>query len=364
MEGGGANGLEGALMQATIVPGVSMWSVWQPDRNFFFNSFFVRTPEGNAVIDPLPCDDALFDEIEGDGGAQWVVITNRDHERAAPRFVERFGARVAASAIEAPLLGLRVDRELADDDLLLGMRVVAFRGLKTPGEIALDLPFARTIIVGDALWGDPAGSLRVMPAAKLEDPAAAVLSLRALRARAPLHLLVGDGACIFSTATDALQRALEAQGGVFVHRVNIDELALQHREYGRFRSDHAEIGFLIGAERLGYRLARLEPGDIFAPLHWHSLEEELFIVWEGTPSIRTPQGTWPLRRGDLVAFPTREAGAHQLINESAGPATLILIGLQDELDDCFYPDSHKALIGKRDLIVRDTPALGYYDGET
>ena len=351
-------------MQSTIVPGVSMWSVWQPDRNFHFNSFFVTSENGNFVVDPLDGGDAVFEQILGAGGIDWIVVTNRDHERASRAFAERLGAQVAASEDDASLLTIPVDRRLRAGDEMLGARILAFRGLKTPGEIALHLPDRATVIVGDALWGNPAGSLRLMPAEKLADPAAAILSLRKLRARYPRHVLVGDGACVFEHGTKALQRAFEAQGGVFVHRVNLDELEMRHSGDDRYECDDAEIGLLIGAERLGYRVARLEPGKAFCPLHWHSTEEELFVVWDGTPSIRTDKGTWRLRPGDLVAFPARREGAHQLLNESDAPATVILISVEEgERDDCFYPDSHKVLVGARDLIVRDRPALDYYDGE-
>lgn len=351
-------------MQATIVPGVSMWSAWQPARNFFFNSFFVRSPEGNLVVDPLAPDDALIEAIARAGGIDWIVVTNRDHERATQTYVDRFGAKVAASEADAALLNVKVDRRLREDDLLLGARVLTFDGLKTPGEIALWLRERRTAIVGDALWGDPAGSLRVMPDDKLADPATAVLSLRRLRALDPDHLLVGDGTCIFGTAKAALQRAFEARHDVYVHRVNLDELRMLRSNESGFSATYGEIGLLIGADKLGYRAVRLEPGDVFCPLHWHSIEEELFIVLEGTPSIRTAHATWQLRAGDFVAFPARPEGAHQLRNDSQATAIVALIALDDPAhDDCFYPDSRKALIGARDIIVRDHPELDYYDGE-
>jgi hypothetical protein len=38
-------------MQQTIVPGVAMWSIWQPERNFGFSSFFIETPHVNLVVD-------------------------------------------------------------------------------------------------------------------------------------------------------------------------------------------------------------------------------------------------------------------------------------------------------------------------
>ncbi|HET9028920.1 MAG TPA: hypothetical protein VFN49_01975, partial [Candidatus Aquilonibacter sp.] len=73
-------------MQATVVPGVSMWSVWQPDREMYFNSFFVECEGGNLVVDPLAADETLFARMERAGGVAWIVLTNRDHERAAASF--------------------------------------------------------------------------------------------------------------------------------------------------------------------------------------------------------------------------------------------------------------------------------------
>ncbi|MGH7684827.1 MAG: MBL fold metallo-hydrolase, partial [Vulcanimicrobiaceae bacterium] len=112
-------------MEATVIPGFSMWSQWQPDRNLYFNSFFIETPSGNVVVDPLPLDDALAADIEKRGGVEWIVVTNRDHERATAAAAERFGAKVAASAPEAELLTVSVDRKLEAGDELCGARIFA-----------------------------------------------------------------------------------------------------------------------------------------------------------------------------------------------------------------------------------------------
>ena len=37
--------------------GFAMWSVWQPDRNLFFNSYFLERADGNLAVDPLPLSD-------------------------------------------------------------------------------------------------------------------------------------------------------------------------------------------------------------------------------------------------------------------------------------------------------------------
>jgi uncharacterized cupin superfamily protein len=352
-------------MQKTVVPGVAMWSAWQPDRNLFFNSYFIETPEGNLVIDPLALSVTDAQEIESRGGVRWIVVTNRDHERDSAALRERFGASVAASPPDASELSVRVDRILQDGEIFATARVIVLDGLKTAGEFALWFRERRTAVVGDALWGDPAGSVRLMPDEKLADPAKAVLSLRKLRARNPLHLLVGDGAPIFGRAFEVISACLDARTGVFTNRVNIDELADSRNpaDPPPFLAGYAEIGFLLGATRLGYLLAFLDPGDAFCPLHWHTAEEELFIVWEGTPTLRSPRGETRLRPGDLVAFPTDPAGAHKLINESDSRCMVLMIANTDPGDVCFYPDSNKHVVEATGTLVRSAPILDYFDGE-
>jgi uncharacterized cupin superfamily protein/glyoxylase-like metal-dependent hydrolase (beta-lactamase superfamily II) len=351
-------------MQATVIEGISMWSAWQPDRNMYFNSFFVRSDEGNVAVDPLPCDEALTERIAREGLA-WIFITNRDHERGARALAAATGAKIAASETEAPLLGGPVDRALQNGEVFFGARVIPLDGLKTPGEVALWFRKTWTLVVGDALWGDPAGSLRLMPDEKLADPAKAVLSMRFLRTIYPQNLLVGDGTCVFGDAYKVLGRCLDARTDAFSARINLDELVWFDFESGpeRYWNASAEIGFAIGAERLGYRMARVPPGGWWCPNHWHSAEEELFVVFEGAPLLETPRGAVRLRRGDFVAFPVGPGGAHKLINDSDTEALLLMISNVDKDDVCYYPDSRKLLVEQADLMVRDNPALDYFDGE-
>lgn len=358
-------------MQKTKLPGVALWSVWQPDRNLFFNTHFIERAEGNLLVDPLPIADTDAQEILARGGVAWIVVTNRDHVRDAAACARRFDAKVAAAAGEAE--GIAVDRVLADGDVLCGATVIALAGVKTPGEFALHFRDLDTILVGDALWGDPAGSLRLMPDTKLADPPTAVLSLRKLRARRPRHLLVGDGASIFDTAFETLSACLEARTEVYTQRVNVDELLFVHgtqtldfgvsRDVSPYVGGWAEIGWLLGAEKLGYAASRLEPGQALCPLHWHTSEEELCVVLAGTPTVRSPSGEFQLRVGDLVAFPARPSGSHSLFNASDAPCTLLLVARTEPSDTTFYPDSHKLMVEATQTMVRARPTLDYFDGE-
>jgi uncharacterized cupin superfamily protein len=345
--------------------GFAMWSVWQPDRNLFFNSYFLERADGNLAVDPLPLSDEDAVEIERRGGVAWVVVTNRDHERATADIVQRFGAKVAAGG-DAGLLHCAVDRTLGNGDAICGAIVLALEGLKTPGEIALLFRELGTVLVGDALWGKPAGALTLMPDDKLADPRRAALSLRRLLLIHPRHILVGDGAPIFDRAFDAIWACLDARDDAFVNAVNLDDLLFLRdaSDPPAFQADVAEIGYLLGARRLGYRATKLPPGSSFCPLHWHTMEEELFIVWDGTPTLRTPRGSTQLRKGDLVSFGTNERSAHRISNESAAPCTLILIANDERDDVCYYPESDKVGVpGSHWALLRTTPEFDYYDGE-
>jgi uncharacterized cupin superfamily protein len=130
-----------------------------------------------------------------------------------------------------------------------------------------------------------------------------------------------------------------------------------------FTAEMAEIGLLLGAQRLGVAAGRLAPGQSYCPLHWHTREEELFIVWDGHPTLRTPAATRRLNPGDCIVFATEPRGAHRLSNETNLPCTVVMIASLDQGDACFYPDSNKLVVEATGTLVRAQPQLDYYDGE-
>ncbi len=355
-------------MQKLSLPGMAMWSVWQPDRSMFFNSFFLERQDGNIVVDPLAATDDDIAYLKQHGGAAWIVITNRDHERRARDLVEVTGAKIACGEREASLLSGPVDRTLKDDEqLAAGIKVVGLDGGKTPGEIALYLQGRKAAVVGDALWGDPAGALRLPPDEKLIDPGKAALSLRQIWALRLEVLLVGDGACIFGNADAIIGDCLQARSDVYVNRINVDDLYVSERfseGNGRYEGIYQEIGLLIGARKLGYQITTLPPGKRLCPFHAEDMEEEMFVVWEGEAVIRTLRGEYVCRKGDVIAFPTGDIGTHEIINKSDKPCRVFMLGMEDPKSVAYYPDSKKVLVGSRNrLILRTEPALDYYDGE-
>jgi uncharacterized cupin superfamily protein len=85
----------------------------------------------------------------------------------------------------------------------------------------------------------------------------------------------------------------------------------------------------------------LDPGEKHLPYHFHHGAEELLVVLEGAPTIRTPEGERTLGRGDVVHFPRGADGAHQLRNDGAEPARFIVAASSTTPEIVEYPDTGK-----------------------
>jgi hypothetical protein len=183
------------------------WSRFDEARNVDFNSVAWVRPGGNVLVDPLPLsphDEAHLVKL---GGAALIVLTNSEHVRDAAHLRERFGAKVLGPAAERASFSLPCDCWLSSgSEAVPGLRAFALDGSKTPGELVLLLE-ETTLITGDLIRGQRGGALNLLPDAKLKDKAAAVASVRALLAHAPIEaVLVGDGWPVFR---DGLARLTE-----------------------------------------------------------------------------------------------------------------------------------------------------------
>ena len=350
-------------MQSTAIDSIAMWSQWDPERRCSTNAFFIAHDEGNIAIDPLSLPEHDADEIAQRGGLAWVVVTNGADMREALAVAERFGAKVATGRDGFSPGVLHVDRRLGPGDTLGPLRTIGVDGVRG-AEIALALGW-HTIVAGQVLRGAPVGSLQLAPDDALQDPQAAARSLRSLRSTRPRNVLVTVGAPIFGNGYEALSAALEARTDVAANVVNFDELEYlpESIEAPGYGSMSAEVGYLLGAKILGYQTARVPPGQSICPLHWHAGDEELFVVWEGSPTLISPRGETQLRRGDIACFVTGASGAHKLVNRGSETVIVLMIANDAPVDACFYPDSKKVLVSPAGVMVRSEPRLEYFDFE-
>ena len=84
---------------------------------------------------------------------------------------------------------------------------------------------------------------------------------------------------------------------------NINEPTFDEpREHPGFRCLRARLSRQAGSERLGLSLWELPSGEAAYPYHYHLAEEELVLVLDGQPSLRTPDGWQELQEGEVVPF--------------------------------------------------------------
>lgn len=351
------------MFAATRIPGI-FWHARRPAGALSENCYLFSTGAGNALVDPLPLDDVTQAQLQSLGGIECVVVLSADRQTAAREIAGRYSVR---------LVGAPVHRET----IFEGAKAIALLDRRRDGEFAISIPAQRVVVAGDSVVGSPAGALSLAEEGEYAGASQAALGLRRILREDPETLLVAMGEPIFSGAYDMLYRALYARAGAEIHRINLDELEFRNeraeraQQPERYHGFDAEVGFVIGARELGYRVSTLPPGQYFCPLHGHAREEEMFFVLDGEPSIRTLAGTLRCRKGDFIAFPVGESGTHQLFNESDAPATVLLLGRTEEFEACYYPDSDKLLVDmerplkgdRRSIMVRATPELDYFDGE-
>jgi uncharacterized cupin superfamily protein len=152
---------------------------------------------------------------------------------------------------------------------------------------------------------------------------------------------------------------------------NINEPVFDEpREHPGFRCKRARVSRQAGSERLGASLWELPPGEAAYPYHYHLTEEELVLVLNGAPSLRTPEGWRDLAQGELVAFPRGEHGAHQLVNRTDETVRFLAFSANGEPDIVIRPDSstlgayeRRADGGGLRAVFRAADEVDYYEGE-
>ena len=194
-----------------IVPDIFTWAWFSEPHGYNFNGYLVRHTDGNLCIDPVPPSDDSLAEIARVGVAR-ILLTNRNHSRAANKIRARTGARTAIHPPDAPHArkeGAELDDELHIGEKIGPLTVVEAAG-KSPGEVVLHWPDRKILIVGDAVVGDPPGRCKLLPEKVIDDLSRLRESVRQLLSLDFATLLVGDGAPILQNAKDRLKELVDS----------------------------------------------------------------------------------------------------------------------------------------------------------
>jgi glyoxylase-like metal-dependent hydrolase (beta-lactamase superfamily II) len=193
-----------------IVSGVFTWPWFSAPHGYNFNGYLIEDRSGNICVDPVEPSDEVLAEIARRGVAR-IVLTNRNHVRAANRVRAATGARVAIHADDAAHArgqGAELDDELRINEKVGPLTVVAVPG-KSSGEVALYWPPQRMLIVGDSIIGNPPGSCSLLREQVMDDPTRLRNSVRGLLLLDFDTLLVGDGEPILNGAARKLRELVD-----------------------------------------------------------------------------------------------------------------------------------------------------------
>ena len=193
-----------------IVSDILTWPWFSEPHGYNFNGHLVRDPGGNICIDPVEPTEDDMDALVREGVA-WIILTNRNHSRAANRVRASTGAQTVIHAEDAD--HARSQETELDDALEVSgtvgpLEVVEPSG-KSPGEVALLRQDRGVLIVGDAIIGNPPGQCGLLPERVMDDPARLRNSLCKLLDLDFDILLVGDGVSILRNAKARLKELVE-----------------------------------------------------------------------------------------------------------------------------------------------------------
>ena len=106
-----------------------------------------------------------------------------------------------------------------------------------------------------------------------------------------------------------------------------------------YRWQRSLVGRRAGAEKLGASLFDVPPGGATFPFHAHHANEELLVVLQGSPTLRTLDGERTLAEGEVVAFPAGRDGAQALENRSDATVRILIVSTMVAPDINEFPDS-------------------------
>lgn len=172
------------------------------DKSFGANSFFVRHPDGNWLVDSPRYIKQLVEFIEDNGGLSYIFLSHEDDVADAGKYAKHFGAK---RIIHREDMDAVPDAEWiieGTDSIVLtpDFTVIPVPG-HTPGSAAL-LYKNRFLFTGDHLWWEPDGRVLESPRQLVWNHSALVRSIEKLADYRFEWVLAGHGDRIKLSADD------------------------------------------------------------------------------------------------------------------------------------------------------------------
>jgi glyoxylase-like metal-dependent hydrolase (beta-lactamase superfamily II) len=192
-----------------IASNIAIWHDYDPGVKAECYSTSLTTSEGIYLIDPIPLEKRVLDELIGSDRVEGIVVTSSNHHRISAQFAEQFSAPIFARCEAFPDKAEQQFRSVADgDEICRGLRVIGIEGAAA-GEIALHCaPNSGTLIVGDALINFEPYGFTFLPGKYCSNEKEMRRSLQKLLGYKAERILFAHGTPIFSGASDRLRELL------------------------------------------------------------------------------------------------------------------------------------------------------------
>ena len=103
-----------------ILPRVWQWSWFSEEKHIDFNGYFLEVGEHRILVDPPPLTSIEMAQLRQGEQLDYIVLTNRDHEREANTYKKEFNCQVFVPEKDAEEMSVTADKTFSDGELLPG----------------------------------------------------------------------------------------------------------------------------------------------------------------------------------------------------------------------------------------------------
>lgn len=114
-----------------------------------------------------------------------------------------------------------------------------------------------------------------------------------------------------------------------------------------------------GLTQFGAFLETLPPGSSSSIRHWHSDEDEMLYMLDGTLTVHEGAESYTLSPGEAASFKAGVPEGHYAENASDTPVRYLVIGTRSERDVVTYPEADRVLRLRRDPESQEIVERGY-----
>ena len=192
-----------------IVPGISIWRVYEPAVKAELFSTALTTDSGMYLVDPIPLRKDAMATLRAPGDAVGIFITNANHDRAAAEFTRQFAVPTYVHQSLCETTEFAGAMGVQDGQALAGaLTAIAIDG-GAAGEMALHcFQDGGTIVMGDTLINFEPHGFGLLPSKYCLDPKLMHRSLRKLLDYAFERIFFAHGNPILSGARAKVEQLL------------------------------------------------------------------------------------------------------------------------------------------------------------